>query len=344
MNVEPRNERDKLREIPPTAGSRKKEYSFNREIQSRLNSFKSYLQELGNGENTIRQKQNYAGYFLNWLESEHLQLEETRYNDLLNFIDYCKLEGNSKKHINSKLRSIRNYYEYLKRQDPDIINPAANLYLKGIRHKLPSGIIKHQELEKLYNNYKTKTLGDKRNKVILGLLVYQGITTGELHRLEPGSLKLKQGRIYIPGTRKSNSRSLELKPFQILELHEYVNEIRPTIIKEVGKPGPARKPDKINKERLKDQLFISINGSENIKNSLLHLFRTIRKINQEIKNARQIRSSVIVYWLKHYNLRQVQYFAGHKYVSSTERYQMNNLENLQSKLEKFHPLSNEVLR
>ena len=117
----------------------------------------------------------------------------------------------------------------------------------------------------------------------------------------------------------------------------------------ISKPGPARpagrpgrKPDKINKERLKEQLFISINGSENIKNSLLHLFRTIRKMDQEIKSARQIRGSVIVYWLKHHNLRQVQYFAGHKYVSSTERYQMNNLENLQSKLEKFHPLSNEV--
>jgi integrase/recombinase XerD len=40
------------------------------------------------------------------------------------------------------------------------------------------------------------------------------------------------------------------------------------------------------------------------------------------------------------NLRQVQYMAGHKYVSSTARYQSNNLDNLQSKLEKLHPLAN----
>ncbi len=31
--------------------------------------------------------------------------------------------------------------------------------------------------------------------------------------------------------------------------------------------------------------------------------------------------------------------AGHKYVSSTERYQLNNLDKLQSKLEKHHPLN-----
>jgi integrase/recombinase XerD len=68
--------------------NKKPEYSFSKEIQSKLEGFKTYLQELGNGVNTIRQKANYTGYFLNWLDSERLQSEETRYNDLLNFIDY----------------------------------------------------------------------------------------------------------------------------------------------------------------------------------------------------------------------------------------------------------------
>ena len=68
------------------------------------------------------------------------------------------------------------------------------------------------------------------------------------------------------------------------------------------------------------------------------MFKAIQKENPEILHAKQIRSSVITYWLKTYNLLQVQYFAGHKYVSSTERYQLNNLDNLQDKLEKYHPL------
>jgi integrase/recombinase XerD len=320
---------------------KKSEYSFNREIISHLTGFKTYLHELGNGQNTIVQKMNYTGYFLKWLENEHLLAKVARYNDLLNFIDYCNLEGNSKKHINSKLRSIRNYYEYLKKNDPDIINPALTLHLQGIRHKLPSGIIGYPALESLYRDYPAKTLRERRNKMILGLLVYQGITTGELHRLEPVHLKLKQGRILILGTRKSGSRTLELKPLQILELHEYLTRIRPQILKEITLSKPARKPDKINEKRLSDQLFISINGSENIKNSLLHMFKAIQKTNPEIQSPKQIRSSVITWWLKNHNLRQVQYMAGHKYVSSTERYQLNNLDNLQSKLEKLHPLNNE---
>lgn len=319
--------------------SKRPEYSFNKEIESKINDFKTYLQELGNDANTIRQKSNYTGYFLNWLESERLQPEATRYNDLLNYIDYCKLEGNTKKHINSKLRSIRGFYEYLKKLNPKIINPAANLYLKGTHKKTISGIIDFTALENFYQSFETKTSRDKRNKIILGLLIYQGVTTEELKQLEPGHLKLKEGKIYIPGNRRRNSRKLELKPFQILELHEYLTETRPKILNQITEPRPARKPDRINKTRLENQLFISINGSENIKNSLLHLFRAVQKTNPEIQNPKQIRASVITNWLKNYNLRQVQYMAGHKYVSSTERYQLNNLDNLQSKLEKLHPLS-----
>jgi integrase/recombinase XerD len=306
--------------------------------KEKLQGFESYLQKLGNGKDTIHHKLNYIAYFFNWMESEHLQPNETTYNDLLNFIDYCKLEEKSIKLINRKLSSIRNYYDFLKKQNENITNPATNLNLKGTKQKLPSNIIDFTTLEKLYQSYETSDNRSKRNKIILGLLIYQAVTTEELKQLEPNHLKLKEGKIYVPGNRRRNSRNLELKPFQILDLYEYQNETRPTILKEIKKPRPARKPDRINKTRLENQLFISINGSENIKNSLLHMFNAIRKINPEILHPKQIRASVITYWLKNYNLRQVQYMAGHKYVSSTERYQLNNLDKLQSKLEKYHPL------
>lgn len=319
--------------------SKEPEYCFNTEVQSQLKGFKAYLQELGNSASTIRQKVNYVGYYLSWLEAEHLQPEGTRYNDLLGFIDSCRLKGKSSQHTNSLLRGIRAYYEYLKVQNPNTTNPAANLKLKGTHQKVISGTVDFTELESLYQSFETKTNRDKRNKTILGLLIYQGVTTEELHQLEPAHLRLKEGKIYIPGNRRRNSRTLELKPFQILELHEYLTEVRTRILAEVAAPRPARKPAKLNREQLESQLFISISGSESIKNSLLHLFRAVQKINPSITSAKQIRQSAITYWLKTMNLRQVQHMAGHKYVSSTERYQQNSLDNLQSKLEQLHPLN-----
>jgi integrase/recombinase XerD len=257
-------------------------------------------------------------------------------------VDYCRLDNKSKVHVNRIIASIREYYKFLRIENPGIINSAMGLYLKGTRRKIVSGIIAFEELESIYHSYPTETIRHKRNKVILGLLVYQAVNTEDLKSLEPGHVKLKEGKIYIlGGNHRRNGRMLELKPFQILELHEYLTEIRPKILAEIEKPKPARKPDRINVNRIKDQLFVSINGSDNIKNSLLHLFRDVQKINPNITNAKQIRQSTITYWLKTHNLRQVQYMAGHKYVSSTERYQTNNLDNLQSKLEKYHPLNHD---
>jgi integrase/recombinase XerD len=314
-------------------------YQFNQEIKNQLKSFGNHLKELGYGKDSIRQKTNYLGCFLNWLENERLKPENVRFADLLNFIDNCFQQFDSKKLINTKLRSIRNYYEYLKKENPEITNPAANLHLKGEPRKIISGTIDFKELETLYQSIKAETLREKRNKTILGLLIYQAITTEELKQLEPAHLKLKEGEIVIPGNRRRNSRILELKAFQILELHDYLNEIRPRILELVGKSTPCRKPSKIEYEKINNQLFISLNGSENIKNSLLHLFKDVQKLNPAIVNVQQIRQSTITYWLKNHNLRQVQYMAGHKYVSSTERYQMDNLESLKDKVEKYHPLN-----
>ena len=116
--------------------SKRPEYSFGKEIQDKLKSFENHLKKLGNGKDTIRQKSNYAGYFLNWLETEHLQAGDTRYNDLLNFVDYCKLDNKSIPLINRIIASVREYYKSLKETGrPEIVNPAASLYLKGTRKK-----------------------------------------------------------------------------------------------------------------------------------------------------------------------------------------------------------------
>jgi integrase/recombinase XerD len=63
--------------------------------------------------------------------------------------------------------------------------------------------------------------------------------------------------------------------------------------------------------------------------------KMINRYEPRLNSMAQIRASVITNWLQYYNLREVQYMAGHKYVSSTERYRTDNLEDLQKELEKY---------
>jgi integrase/recombinase XerD len=64
----------------------------------------------------------------------------------------------------------------------------------------------------------------------------------------------------------------------------------------------------------------------------------LRKIDPNVKNAKQLRASVIMKWLKQYNLREVQYMAGHRYVSTTESYRQNEMEGLKEEIMQYHPL------
>jgi integrase/recombinase XerD len=140
----------------------------------------------------------------------------------------------------------------------------------------------------------------------------------ELAKLEINHLQLDKGKIHVPSTKRTNKRILELKSFQILPLHEYLLTERKLLDEDIE--GNYL----FHKKRL-------IRGMSRIK-------KMINRYEPRLKSMAQIRASVITNWLKHYNLREVQYMAGHKYVSSTERYRTDNLEDLQKELEKYHPL------
>lgn len=287
-----------------------------------MDTFKTYLQEKGFEKATIYQHCRYCGQFLEWLQKEQINPSDCSYNDLLSWIDYLKQQKDSIKLINRKLLSVRYYFSFFQLKNKEAANPAVGLYLKSSRKRLVSGFVSFDKLEQLYQNYQIADGRTLRNKVILSLLVYQGITTDELHHLETEHVKLREGKLKIPGSKRSNGRVLHLQAFQVLDLQEYLLTVRTKLATE--KEG---------------RLFLSMEGKPELKNSLHHLFRALKKVEPQISNANQIRQSTITYWLKNHNLRQVQYMAGHKYVSSTERYQQNNIEDLQKEVNKYHPLN-----
>ena len=287
-----------------------------------MKAFETYLQKKGHAKTTIHQHCRYVSQFLEWLQTQQIDLPDCSYNDLLSWVDHLKQCGDNTRLINRKLLSARHYFSFFQVKNKKTGNPAAGLHLRDKRNRLVSGITGFDKLEQLYRDYEITDDRTLRNKVILGLLVYQAVTTDELHRLETGHIKLREGKIRVPGSKRSNGRVLHLQAFQILDLQQYLLTVRPKLTRE--KDG---------------QLFLSMEGNRELKNSLHHLFRALKRTQPEISNANQIRQSVIVHWLKNYNLREVQYMAGHKYVSSTERYQQNNIEDLQKEISKYHPLS-----
>ena len=159
--------------------------------------------------------------------------------------------------------------------------------------------------------------------MIIGLLVYQGLDTKDFRYLKPEHLQLEKGKIYVPGRRRSNSRTLDLKPWQIIEMMEYLNTIRPALEKRV--------------KNLTDHERLFPYGQQFTVISIL--IKKIKKYNHKVSGAKQIRASVITHWLGQYNLRKVQYMAGHKHIISTEKYLTDDLDSLHDMVNNFHPIN-----
>ena len=185
-------------------------------------------------------------------------------------------------------------------------------------------ILEPTELHQLYNQFNDESLKGGRDKIMLGLLVYQGLQTSELAKLATEHIKLREGKIDVPGSTNSNGRMMQLEAHQVMDMYDYVLQVRPKILEESGQET--------------ERLLISPSGGTEVSNFMSRMIKKLKRINPSVRNAQQIRASVITKWLKTKNLRETQYLAGHRYISSTESYQQNELEGLKEEINLYHPL------
>lgn len=277
-------------------------------------------------------------YFRQWAVTENInELEEISYPDAMLFMQWSSRHGASQKTIANYLLHIRKFYQFLMSEGMVKENPVAHIKVQGIKRKIYYDVLNTEELKLLYSLYPTNIviqgkhmppqskniLSRKRNKVILSLLIYQGLRVEEVAKINLQDLQLREGKITIHSQRRTAARTMKLESHQVYELMDYIHEIRKPFL-EVHEQS--------------NRLFLQWSKADNFYCVTQMMLVHLRKINGRIKNFDQIRASVITAWLKQYDLRKVQYLAGHKYVSSTEEYKANNIDELQDDVIKYHPL------
>jgi integrase/recombinase XerD len=313
-----------------------------------MRTYYSYLKNRGFAEATISLHERNISQFFLWLNANSIGIKQLKYSELVRFIDKTlnsQIELNIKRsRINRVLTSISYYFDFLSEKSISILNPAKYIRIRSQKKRLAHDILDYDDLMTLYKKGNPLQPRNIRNQVILGFLVCQGMTVRELQNLRISDINLREGYVLVRGDnpkalrKGTTTRELPLEAFQMIDLMEYMNNIRPKILSGKYLTTPGRKPARKNRRKKTEQVILSMNGSPSIKNSLHHLFIDLKKANEKILSARQIRQSIIAYWLTKFNLRKIQYMAGHRYVSSTELYKGNNLEELKREINLYHPL------
>ena len=315
--------------------------------------FKKYLKQKELSKTTIKAYQYHVLNFITFLDKDNTEIEQCTEKEVMLYMGDVQKKGVD--NITRKLRlyALKHFFNFQIETGKRENNPAKRIKITGSQKQKLYPILSPQELQALYENYTVPQKDDKRshhnwftnyriskerNKVILGLLINQGITTAEINRILIDDLDLRKGTIDIRGGKIGNDRTLELKSNQIMDIMEYLYKTRPEILKFY----------QIDKAPLLEglgRLFLSTPASGQTTAKETEKLEIFKRLTQDLKaqnpkfiNFLQVRSSVITQWLKTYNLRQVQYKAGHKHIISTEAYLINDTDDLKNEIDNYHPI------
>jgi integrase/recombinase XerD len=259
--------------------------------------------------------------------SNHPAAATANYKSLTNYIGLLRKKYSKPATISRIVSSIKVYYDYLCSEGIRNDNPARTIQLRDqiARDIQLQDLFTAEELEQLLTRKERYINLDYRNKVLSSLLIYQALLPQEIEALAIEDIDLVSGSIYIKSTYKTNSRTLQLKPNQILLFYQYITEMRPKLLN-----GNSS-----------NSLLAGIRGGTMTAEDITrHIKRSFKELypNRRV-NAQTIRQSVITNLLKQgHDISLVQGFAGHKNPSTTQRYKQSEIETLKAAVNKYHPV------
>ncbi len=292
--------------------------------QQPIISFERYLHKSGHTKLTVKSYVFANKIFL----TDNPKPEFFTYKDVVQYLNSKSADyqnGNTKTYL---LNGIKKYYDYLVEIGLRDDHPCKNFNIRNQRRKevIHQDLFSSKELEALLNREERYEDLKQRNRVILSLLIYQGLNSAEISNLNLSHVDLDNGLIFIKASRRIGQRHIELVNKQYRLFDTYLKEGRvslhrdtiPTNAFVIGKLGTR----------------ISVDDIHYLVSTLKGLFpdRNLTPSN--------IRQSVIANWLneKKIPLEQVQLMSGQKWISTTVKYRQTSIEEQRELMNKWFPI------
>lgn len=286
-----------------------------------LTKFKNYItNELSYTLTTFKGYKTCINSYLDWLMVNNIEAKKVSLNQTYDFLSYRRLKGDTSKNIAIYKTAITHFNQAIQMKS----NPALLVHLAKNERKTPTQLLDEEFLETIYRDTSASTMVQKRDRCILGMMLFLGLQRNELQTLDLEDLKLEEARIYVGQTLTTNERYINLNPKQMMHLSQYVYDIRPKLASEY----------KLDTNRL----FFSCGDATGLDAVLSRMMKRLKREFHYVKDFKQFKQSRMSIWIKDLGLRQVQYLGGYRYVTSVQRYDLKSIDDLKMKLEYNHPM------
>ncbi len=273
-----------------------------------IESYKEYLNSKNLSVNTISSYVYDVISFDEYLYNNYkINIVQTKKAQILTYLVDMQKHGKSSSTISRSISSLKNFFEYLKKNKSVSDNPALSIHSPKQIKKVPV-ILSEEQITELMSIPNTNTFKGSRDSAILELLYSSGIKVTELISLKIVDVNLNAGIINVEGTKE---RILPLSDISKNAIMNYINNFRDIKSKESNK-----------------FLFINANG-ENISRQgiwkILKYYETILQNTKEL-SPQILRNSFAVHLLTHgADLRTVQELMGLTSIAATQNY-LNSIE------------------
>jgi integrase/recombinase XerD len=230
---------------------------------------------------TIKNRRTYLRYFIIWCDDRGLtQPSEItrpivdRYQRYLYY--YRKKDGHplSFRSQHTRLTSVRSFFKWLAKNNHILYNPAYDLELPKLGHRLPKHVLTERESEKIINMPDINEPLGIRDRAILEVLYSTGMRRFELIGLKLYDIDAERGTLMVHGKGKKD-RMIPIGERALAWLEKYLNEVRPALLLEPddGTLFLTTYNEAFTKNRLTQLVRDYVNAADIGKKGACHLFR-----------------------------------------------------------------------
>ena len=291
-------------------------------MEKQIKLFLEFLQnDKRLSDNTLQSYRRDILQFEDYLSHNKITYTKITKDELKEYLQVLQNMNKKTSTISRNLASIRSFYQFLLKNKKIKADPTEGIQSPKIEKKTPS-VLSSKEIELLLSQPNNVDLKGIRDKAMLEFAYATGMRVTEIISLNIDDVDLKDG--YVACQAGNKKRVIPIGSLSLKALREYVENVRPIIIKD--------EKDKA--------LFVNINGRRLTRQGfwkIVKYYKEQANITKEI-TPHVLRHSFATHLLQNgADLKAIQSMLGHSDISSTQVYMQFQEGSLKNVYKKAHP-------
>ena len=245
--------------------------------------FAMWMRTKGYSEQTVQNREQSLSHFITWCEDRSItQVTEVTKPILERYQRYLyhyRRPNNGQplsfRSQHSRLVPVRALFKWLSKNNHILYNPASELELPKLEHRLPRHVLSASEAEQVLNQPDLDDPLGVRDRAILEVLYSTGMRRMELVALDLYSVDVERGTIMIRQGKGKKDRMVPIGERAIAWVDKYLCEVRPQLVVEPdeGELFLTNLGESFSRNRLTQMVRVYVDAADIGKRGSCHLFR-----------------------------------------------------------------------